>query len=466
MKTTVEQELKFEGDDIPIERLGREPIEPHVFASSYHDTADRRLLRAGITLRRRVENGVGRWQLKLPSDASRLELEEPGGSVSPLPTLARLLSGILRGSELELVATPETHRHGCLVEGVEVTVDDVSVLEGMAVVQHFSEVEAELVGGSRVSIEHVGKALRGLGATPGTATPKILRVVELPKAPSVSPEAPALDHLCAFISAQLDELRKGDPIVRATDDADAVHDMRVAVRRLRTILRTARPMLSRAWVDDLRSELDRFGRLFGSVRDLDVLIEHLTREATEAGAGTGETEGLLAPLEAERDRARVELRAAIEDERYYVLLDRLEAATASLPVTRTDLTVEQFAKKEFKKLRLFGKRASRDDDRQLHKLRIHGKRARYAAELAQRSRGAPATRFVKASTRLQDVLGEHQDAAVAIDRLQLLARIAESRGAAFTAGRLTEREEQRKLQARRDLHQVWKRVEKRGKAAW
>ena len=47
MKTTIEQELKFEGDDIEIDRLGGDPIEPHIFASSYHDTADRRLLRAG-----------------------------------------------------------------------------------------------------------------------------------------------------------------------------------------------------------------------------------------------------------------------------------------------------------------------------------------------------------------------------------------------------------------------------------
>ena len=41
MKTTIERELKFEADDIQIDRLGGEPLEPHTFASSYHDTADR-----------------------------------------------------------------------------------------------------------------------------------------------------------------------------------------------------------------------------------------------------------------------------------------------------------------------------------------------------------------------------------------------------------------------------------------
>ncbi len=114
----------------------------------------------------------------------------------------------------------------------------------------------------------------------------------------------------------------------------------------------------------------------------------------------------------------------------------------------------------------FEKRASRNDDRQLHKLRIHGKRARYAAELAQRSRGAQAARFIKASKELQDVLGEHQDAVVALGQLRRLGRMTESRGPAFTAGRLTEGEEHRKLQARHDLPAVWKRVKRRGKAAW
>ena len=343
MKTTLERELKFEADDIQVDRLGGEPLELRTFASSYYDTEDRRLLRAGITLRRRVENGLSNWQLKLPSGESRLELEEPGGPAAPPPGLARLLSGILRGSELELLAMLETRRHGRLVEGVEVTIDDVSVLDGMSVVRRFSEIEAELVNAFPSSIEHVDEALRELGARPGTKTPKIMRVVGLPPIPRVDPKAPALEHLRGFVRAQLDELRSNDPIVRATDNADAIHDMRVAVRRLRAVLRTARPILERAWSDSLRHELDLFGKLLGAVRDLDVLMEHLADEAKELDAGASETEALLAPLRADRDRARARLRKALEDQRYFLLLDRLETAAGSLPITRADLTVEQLA---------------------------------------------------------------------------------------------------------------------------
>ena len=156
----------------------------------------------------------------------------------------------------------------------------------------------------------------------------------------------------------------------------------------------------------------------------------------------------------------------MDDQRYFSLLDRLETATRSLPATRTDLTVERLARKEFESLRALEKRTSRDDDRQLHKLRIHSKRARYAAELARTSRGAPAARFIKTATRLQDVLGEHHDAVVALGELRRLARIVDSPSVAFAAGRLTEHEEQRKLKARHDLPEIWRSVERRGKAAW
>ena len=138
----------------------------------------------------------------------------------------------------------------------------------------------------------------------------------------------------------------------------------------------------------------------------------------------------------------------------------------SLPATRTDLTVDQLARKELKKLRDFERRTSRDDDRQLHELRIHSKRARYAAELARASRGAPAARFIKAATRLQDVLGEHHDAVVAIAELRRLALLVDSPGDAFTAGRLSEREAQRKLRARQDLPEAWRSLRRRGKEAW
>ena len=62
--------------------------------------------------------------------------------------------------------------------------------------------------------------------------------------------------------------------MRISDDDAAVHDMRVAVRRLRSLLRTARPLLDRPWAESVRAELDWLAGRLGVVRDLDVLIEH------------------------------------------------------------------------------------------------------------------------------------------------------------------------------------------------
>ena len=84
IKETVEREVKLRaGETFQLPELGGEAIEPRLFVSTYHDTADHRLARRGITLRHRVENGKGLWQLKLPHGRSRLELEAEGGPAEP-----------------------------------------------------------------------------------------------------------------------------------------------------------------------------------------------------------------------------------------------------------------------------------------------------------------------------------------------------------------------------------------------
>ena len=93
-KETLERELKLAAPDgFELPDLGGEPLEPRTFTSTYYDTSDHRLARAGITLRRRVEHGKGLWQLKLPEGTARRELEHPGGPAGPPRQLARLLVG-------------------------------------------------------------------------------------------------------------------------------------------------------------------------------------------------------------------------------------------------------------------------------------------------------------------------------------------------------------------------------------
>jgi CHAD domain-containing protein len=467
VKTTLERELKLEVDGpLDLDGLGGRPLDERTFTSTYHDTADRRLLRHGLTLRRRVEDDTSLWQLKVPQAEGRLELEAEGGSETIAPQLAAVLSGLLREQPLEPVATLVTHRRGRRIDGVDVTLDEVQVLDGSKVVEEFSEIEAELVAGSPTALERLGKRLRKLGARPGDGKPKLARVVEIDQ-PEQPGSARAVDGLRAFVQEQLDELDRRDPAVRAGNDPEDVHKMRVAVRRLRSVLRTARPMLDQQWVDSLRSELDWLGGMLGEVRDLDVLSEGLHRDAATLNHGDAATAAaLLRRLSTNRRDARQKLLAGLEEPRYRRLLDTLESATTSLPATRDDLTTADLATKEFKKL---GKRGALTDSMTsaaLHKRRIRIKRARYAAELAEPTVGAKAQRFIDAAKGLQDTLGEHQDAVVASRRLRVLAQQADSRSAALVAGRLIERQEAHMREARADLASAWKRLRRLGKRAW
>src|SRR5262249_30318673 len=153
--------------------------------STYHDTADGRLARVGITLRRRVEDGKSTWQLKLPRSGYRLEVGLPGGPAAPPEQLTRALVAVLRGADLVPVATMRTRRGGVRVAengtGVaEVVLDDVAVLDGQRVVGGFRELEIELVGpGDGETMARLDRALRHAGAEPADQRSKLARTLGL-----------------------------------------------------------------------------------------------------------------------------------------------------------------------------------------------------------------------------------------------------------------------------------------------
>jgi CHAD domain-containing protein len=262
------------------------------------------------------------------------------------------------------------------------------------------------------------------------------------------------------------ELERLEPAVRAGEDADALHDMRVAVRRLRSILRVARPILEEEWVDDLRRELAWIGGYLGSARDLDVLSLRLHAQAAELNGGDAVVAAeLLRPLRHERQLAHDALLDALLEPRYAALSSVLAAATRALPTTRDDLELERLAEREFRRLRERGKLGRTISNAALHKRRIRAKRARYAAELVL-ERNPRAQKFVAEAKRFQDLLGAHQDAVVARRGLRRLARTAGRVDPAVVAGRLIQLQEQQLVQTRSEARRVWNRLLKRGDKAW
>jgi CHAD domain-containing protein len=238
--------------------------------------------------------------------------------------------------------------------------------------------------------------------------------------------------------------------------------MRVATRRLRAILRAAGPLLDPEWVRSLRAEVGWLGGALGPVRDLDVLVEHLKADAHLLG-DTDERAFLvlLRSLESEHAADRAALLQALREPRFVRLVDRLERETKAPPLTSTGGSLRALAAREFRRLRKRVKGLGDhppDDD--LHATRIAVKRARYAAELAERSMGKAATAVIRDLKLLQDVLGDHQDAAVAEARIRALVKPRTTAATAVAAGRVIERQHERRRGARAAFPEAWRRVER------
>jgi len=476
MRHTLERELKLQkGQGFTMPPLLGEPIVPRRFSSTYHDTPDHRLAASGITLRYRASaDDAGVWQLKLPADGSRLELELPGGEHDVPADFGELLSATVRGRSLAAVAVLDTVREGFLVregnrELAEVVIDEVTVVGDGAGGRQFEELEVELVDGDEKVLRQIERDLRAAGAVDADGRPKVFQALDLrhPDVPQPKRGATAAEHLAAMLARQYAAILANDPGTRLGTDPEHLHQHRVAIRRLRALLRAAKPMLDREWVKGLRDELRWAGGILGDVRDLDVMVEHL--QADGAHLDDRERDGfrvLLMQLDERRAEARNVMLAELRTPRYGQLLDRLEAELPQPPVADPSMRLERIAAKEFRRLQetMSALHPGSSDD-ELHAARISVKRARYAAELAERVRGKKASRFIRAAKDLQDELGEHQDAHVAEAMIRGLAEGAPP-DQAFAAGMVAERQRERRRNARERYPELWGVLNKRGKAAW
>ena len=461
MRESVEREVKLvPGEGFQLPALGQ-PLPTRDFVSTYLDTPDLRLARHGVTLRHRVEDGAGVWQLKIPHGEHRIELEKAGPPARPPAEFLDLLVAYLRGTELVRVARLRTRRQRQRADGAEIVDDSVSVLDGQRVTSRFRELEVELLDGDEEALRRLEKALRNAGAEPGDFTPKLYRALDLayPPEPVERPEDPSTaDLLRVALAEQYAKLLAHDPGTRLGKDPEDLHQMRVATRRARAYLRAAKPLLDSDWAMELRDELGWLGSELGAARDLDVLLEHVRDEVAALVDQDDALGGLVQALEREHAKARAAAVAALSDERYLALLDRLENARPEVDPD-ADVTLGKLWWKQFKRTRkAFDELGASSSDEDLHAARILVKRARYSAELAEHELGRPGEKFVDAAKRLQDVLGEHQDAFVAEKRIVEWSEREPASAAA--AEKLLECERDRRSAARSEWPDAWKRLEK------
>ncbi|PZS37225.1 MAG: metal-chelation protein CHAD [Pseudonocardiales bacterium] len=291
------------------------------------------------------------------------------------------------------------------------------------------------------------------------------------------PSDPAVHQLRAALDTRLRALLAHDPGTRVGEDPEELHEMRVAVRRMRATLKAARPLLDRVWADELRAELGWLGRALGPVRDADVLIERFRdRAAAFDDRGREAVETLIEALVADRVNARADMLAALGSRRYTTLLRRLATAVSRplpTPLGRVATpSLVELVRAEYRRLAKAVRAAGEDPpDEVLHALRIQGKRLRYTGELVATSgrkrERQPVRKLVESTVALQDALGEHQDACVAQHRVVLLL---DDLGdgvhvdVAFAAGRLVQGEEASRMATRRSWSAAWQQVQHRAQS--
>lgn len=213
------------------------------------------------------------------------------------------------------------------------------------------------------------------------------------------------------------------------DDPEFVHQMRVALRRLRTLMRFFPLFADRQWRDTLGVDLRWLASLLGTVRDWDVFATESLPALIAADGGDGEWNGTLDAARAQCAAARVELRQALHSARYARLtLGWLEwlSSLALPPAEDGDApSLRRHATKRVR--RLFGHLYASPsltslDTAARHQVRIDAKRLRYALEFfASLASRRTRTETVKTLTRVQSVLGEANDTMVALHHLEKLA---------------------------------------------
>jgi CHAD domain-containing protein len=270
-------------------------------------------------------------------------------------------------------------------------------------------------------------------------------------------------------SAQLEAHEQG---VFEGADPHAVHQARVATRRLRSDLRTFEPFLDERWATSLRGELRWLTSELGAVRDIEVMRDRLRGHAEQLAPSEADMVGpVLRRLDADREGARTALLASMRSGRYTQLRAALSEGAqrprlSGRAAKRPERELGRVVRGRWKKLkRAVDELGTTPSDEALHGVRIRAKRCRYAAEACVPVFGEPASRFAREMARVQDVLGEHHDGVVAGAWLAKTAQEC-SPGQAFALGRLAEIEHAAANRSRADFGRVWRRARRKRLRAW
>ncbi len=487
----VEWELKFDAPEAGVtpcfdglavvSRIDRPPME-HLDAV-YFDTVNHDLAVNWMTLRRRTGGHDEGWHLKLPAGEARTEIRLPlgaGGDADGVPEeLLEVVRAIVRDRPLVPVAHISTVRDVTMLYGTDgkalaefcadtVTACRLNPDDGSAEAeQQWREWELELVD---AGIEDASGVLKRLanrvhdaGGRPAGHGSKLAKV--LGETTPARPEPPS-DPVHRAVAEQVAELVAWDRAVRADAD-DAVHQMRVTIRQIRSLLQASEEEFGLTDEATILTELRELAGVLGIARDAEVLTERY-REALDAlppelvrgPVRHRLVDGGWLRYKAGLNRSLKAMRSA----RYFRLLDALDEVVVSAPPPDDDQP-HATIRAGYKRVRNRARAAEdavdeRALDEALHRVRKAAKRLRYVA-------AATGNTAVSADAKtIQGVLGDHQDSVVS--RTFLLSEAAAAHAAGedtFTYGVLYQREEELALRCREQLGDALKALRRSVRAS-
>lgn len=498
----------FELPDLTAAGCGVARVEPQPalrLTAAYFDTADLRLARHKVTLRRRDGGVDDGWHLKLPADeatgdadrsagaaASRDEVQLPLDAAPedgpPPRPLLDLVLGLTRTATVEPVTTLRNERlpaqlfdaDGLLL--AELTDDSVAVVDNGHVTARFRELEVERREGSPAALAALVAALEAAGAVAAGDVSKAARALgpaaaappDVPEPGPVRPKDPAADAVAAHLARHVRAFQAQDLRVRR-DLPDAVHQMRVAARRLRSGLKVFAPLVEEHWADALRSELAWIAGVLGEVRDREVLEERLLVHAAELGEPDAEAASgaIRRILDAEIGPARAGVDEAMVSPRYVALLDVLVDATHSPRLTkaaqaRCSQALPPLVRRTWRRLARDVEQLRLDSpDVEWHEARIAAKKARYSTEMLVPVFGDPAKALAKQLASVTELLGDHHDAVIAAQTLRRFAGTRNLTGrAGFALGRLHDVERAHAADLLVQFERTWPEVSRKRYRAW
>ena len=438
--------------------------------STYYDTRDRWLSGQRMALRVRKIGRKRIQTLKAPAvgpdglqNFQEIEAEISGDrpqlSAITDPKLSRRLERDNVWRRLRPIFETRFQRSAFLTEHggsmIEVAVDLGSIVAGGRRLP-IAEIELELKSGEAGALYRLAEQLAlqlsedvpvRLGAETKAARGYALaegRDPEPHKATPItlSPELSTEEAFVAIVNNCLGQLRANEEAVLSTEDDEAIHQFRVALRRLRAIVSAYRDLVDDNVQAMISIDLRWMQRQFGPARDLDVLIAETLQPIHNRVRNQPAFEQLIETAEASRTEARRTAHLAIENPRYVAMLIQLyrhlhsgdwrrASARARLGAPVSDFA-RPLLQSRHKRLIKLGARYEQLPELELHRLRILAKKMRYAAEAFQSLFKPKATKkYIASLTAIQDSLGSLNDAFVSRHLLSTLAqRLMVDRGMA------------------------------------